>query len=277
MVAAAMSTAPDTDTITTLITEAADTLVLPRFRNLTPDDIENKSTAGDREDLVTAVDRDVEAWLTRTFSRMEPGAAVVGEEAVHVNPALLGRIAGEDPVWVIDPIDGTRNFARGRDAFGIMVARVEAGRTTAAWIHLPARGQMFVAEAGAGARLNGSPIRVPSRPHDAPLAGSLFTRYMPAEIRAVVERQAVRLEQLPDSHCAAVEYTDTLRGEKDLLVYYRLLPWDHAAPALVLTEAGGSVQHLDGSSYTVRSANQVTLVGRHASVTAEARSWFNHR
>lgn len=269
-----MSTVPDIRTITDLIAEAADTLVLPRFRHLTPADIENKSTTGEREDLVTAVDRDVEAWLTHALARIEPGAAVIGEEAVHASPDLVDRIHADAPVWIIDPIDGTRNFARGDDAFGVMVARVAAARTVAAWILLAARGEMFVAEAGAGAELNGAPVRVPARPPDAPLTGSLFTRYMPPDLRGAVEQKTTRLDQLPDSHCAAVEYTDTLKGQKDLLIYYRLLPWDHAAPALILTEAGGVVRHLDGSPYTVRSSHQVTLVGRSAAVVDEARTWF---
>src|SRR5690606_32414064 len=125
-------------------------------------------------------------------------------------------------------------------------------------ILLPARGEMFVAETGSGVRLNGRPVRVPARPAVPPLAGSVFTRYMPAGVRAAVEGWTDALERLPDSHCAAVEYTDTLKGQKDLLIYYRLLPWDHAAPALILTEAGGAVRHLDGTPYTVRSPNQVT-------------------
>lgn len=269
-----MRTTPDIDTVTALIAEAAETLIQPRFRNLRPEDIEDKSTTSDRQDLVTAVDRDVETWLSRALGRLEPGAAVIGEEAVFAAPGLLDRLRADEPAWLIDPIDDTKNFARGSDAFGVMVARVAAGQTTAAWILLPARGAMFVAEAGSGTRLNDLPVRVPARAADPPLAGSLFTRYMPPDVRAAVESEAAGLERLPDSHCAAIEYTETLKGDKDLLVYYRLLPWDHAAPALILTEAGGVVRHLDGSPYTVRSMNQVTLVARSAAVADEARAWF---
>lgn len=262
--------APDIDAVTALIAEAAATLILPRFRHLRPEDIEDKSPSADRQDLVTAVDRDVEAWLTQQFARLDPGATVVGEEAVHARPDLLAATASDAPVWIVDPIDGTKNFARGDDGFGVMVSRVAAGKTLAAWIMLPARGAMFVAEAGSGAWLNDQRVRVPSgRPPDMP-RGSLFVRYMPPAVRTHVTDVATRrFEILADSACAAVEYTDILRGHKDFAVYYRLLPWDHAAPALVLTEAGGSVDHLDGSPYTVRSANQVTIVARGAEVAAE--------
>lgn len=263
---------PDVEAVTELIREAAATLILPRFRRLRPEDIEDKSTSPDRQDLVTAVDRDVESWLTQAFRALEPGAAVVGEESVHADPALLTRLGGDAPVWVIDPIDGTKNFARGDDGFGVMVARVERGHATAGWIMLPARDEVFVAEAGSGAGLNGARIHVPSTGEPGALRGSLFTRYMPAEVRARVTASARDgLELFPDSACAAVEYTDTLRGAKDFLVYYRLLPWDHAAPALILTEAGGTVEHLDGRLYSVRSDNQVTIVARSREVAGEIR------
>jgi fructose-1,6-bisphosphatase/inositol monophosphatase family enzyme len=261
------------DVVTALIREASDTLILPRFRNLRPEDIEDKSTSPDREDLVTTVDREVEAWLTNALTRLEPGTTVIGEEAVHARPDLLDRVGGDDPLWLVDPIDGTKNFARGRDGFGLMVARVVAGRAVSAWILLPARREMFVAEAGAGARLNGERVTVPVVPApDAPM-GTLFVRYMPAELRAsVTDIAAERFGILADSACAAVEYTEVLRGRQDFAVYYRLLPWDHAAPALILSEAGGCVEHLDGRTYTVRSADQVTVVARSPGVSAQIRA-----
>jgi fructose-1,6-bisphosphatase/inositol monophosphatase family enzyme len=268
-----MTTRPDTDAVTALISEAAETLILPRFRHLRPEDIEDKSSSPDRQDLVTVVDRDVEAWLTAAFARLEPGATVIGEEAVHARPGLVDLIATDRPLWIVDPIDGTKNFARGLDGFGVMVSRVRAGRTLAAWVMLPARGAMFVAEAGAGAWLNGERIQVPATGVSAAPRGLLMVRYMPPDLRAHVAQvaHAAQFDIVADSVCAAVEYTEILRGEKDFAVYYRLLPWDHAAPALILTEAGGRVDHLDGAPYGVRSDHQVTVVARSADVSARIR------
>ena len=268
-----MMKAPDIQAVTALIAEAAASLILPRFRHLRPEDIEDKSTSADRQDLVTAVDRDVEAWLTRQLERLDPGAVVVGEEAVHARPELLLAASGDEPVWIVDPIDGTKNFARGDDGFGVMVSRVAGGTTQAGWIMLPARGAMFVAEAGSGAWLNDQRISVPSDASDDAPRGSLFVRYMPPDIRHRVTVAASReFDILADSACAAVEYTDILRGHKDFAVYYRLLPWDHAAPALILSESGGSVRHLDGRPYTVRSHNQITIVARSAPVSDAIRA-----
>jgi fructose-1,6-bisphosphatase/inositol monophosphatase family enzyme len=101
-----------------------------------------------------------------------------------------------------------------------------------------------------------------------------MVRYMPPDLRAHVTQVARRghLEVAPDSVCAAVEYTEILRGEQDFAVYFRLLPWDHAAPALILTEAGGRVEHLSGQPYTVRSENQVTIVARSRDVLRQMRT-----
>jgi fructose-1,6-bisphosphatase/inositol monophosphatase family enzyme len=263
----------DIDAVTALITEAAQNLVLPRFRNLRPEDIEDKSTTRDRQDLVTAVDRDVEVWLARAFEGLEPGSAVIGEEAVFARPEVLTLLATDQPLWIIDPIDGTRNFARGDDGFGVMVARVVSGQTTASWLMLPARGDMFVAEAGAGTWLNGERVHVPVASANESLRGSMFVRYMPSELRTRVMAVATPQFEFPtDSSCAAVEYTDVVRGRRDFAVYYRLLPWDHAAPALILTEAGGCVEHQLGARYSVRSANQVTVVARSPDVSAAVRA-----
>jgi fructose-1,6-bisphosphatase/inositol monophosphatase family enzyme len=188
-------------------------------------------------------------------------------------------IATDQPLWIVDPIDGTKNFARGLDGFGVMVSRVQAGRTLAAWVMLPARGAMFVAEAGSGAWLNGERIRVPAAGTSTAPRGALMVRYMPPDTRAHVTQVAreAHFDVVADSVCAAVEYTEILRGEKDFAVYYRLLPWDHAAPALILTEAGGCVAHLDGAPYTVRSDHQVTVVARSLGVSAHLRACLGSR
>lgn len=245
---------------------------MPRFAQLTTEDVIMKSAEGDPDDIVTVVDREVEQQLSRVLSDIAP-AAVVGEEATHAQPEVLSRLASDDPVWLIDPIDGTRNFAAGSDAFGIMVAWVVAGRAEAAWVVLPARGQTFVAVAGCGAFCNGVRVRSTDRPRRDPLRGALLVRYMPGALgAAVVEAAGGAFDLVPPSGCSAIEYTDVLNGRQDFVVYYRLLPWDHAAPALVLSEAGGSVTHLDGTAYTARSTNQVTIVGRDARTVERVRT-----
>lgn len=107
------------------------------------------------------------------------------------------------------------------------------------------------------------------------LSGSFLVRFMPAPMRErVLASVAGRFTAAVESGCSAVGYTDIVRGRQDFLAYYRLFPWDHAAPALVLTEAGGSVTHLDGRPYTARSSNQLTIVGGSEAVAHDVRSWI---
>lgn len=266
---------PDIDTVTRLLDSVSQEIILPRFRQLTTDEVERKHSLTDPDDVVTVVDRAVEAALTSALLDLAPGSAVVGEEATHSAPNLLQLLDTDTPLWLIDPIDGTKNFIAGSDGFGTMLAYVVAGQTRAAWILLPVRDEMFVAEKGSGAWLRGTRLYTqPPGTHARP-RGTLHVRYMPAPIRDTVT-PAVReeCEVRTDSRSAAIEYTDVLQGRRDFAVYYRLLPWDHAAPALFITEGGGCVEHLDGTPYVPRSEDQVTIVGADAPTTARVRAWF---
>lgn len=264
--------------VTGFIEEAARTLVLPRFSRLSVDEVEAKTTLGDPEDLVTIVDREVEAHLSKALTALAPSTAVIGEEAAHHRPGLLRLLASDQPLWIIDPIDGTKNFAAGDSGFGVMVAYVVEGRAQAAWLVLPARRQTFVAEAGSGAFVNGERIRVPSAPQKSSWRGAVLGRYMPDRLgETVTDALYGRVRMRPPSGCAAIEYTDILRGLGDFVIYYRLLPWDHAAPALLLTEAGGLVSHISGQSYTARSESQLTIVARDVGTAEQLRAWLRPR
>ncbi len=265
----------DLEAIADLIHETAQALVLPRFEDLAASDVDPKPTPGDPDDIVTRVDREVEAHLARELTARAPGA-VLGEEIGHHRPELLDLVHSDRPLWIIDPIDGTKNFAAGRTGFGIMVARVVHGQTRAAWIVLPARRQTFMAALGDGAYLDGERIHVTSPPLGGLPRGAVMTRYMPGDLaETVVRAMNGRHSSTPPSGAAAIEYTDILMGERDFVIYYRLLPWDHAAPALILTEAGGHVGHVAGGAYSVRSRSQLTVVARDRGSVDEIRGWLS--
>src|SRR5687767_8656688 len=150
---------------------------MPSFRSLRPEDIHSKDTPGDPDDIVTIVDKAAERYLIDALSDVIPGAAFIGEEAVSENASLLAALSEATPAWLIDPIDGTKNFAQGNGNFGVMLALVEGGRTRASWM-VPAAepsGYSVVAERGRGTRIDGarvaSPQGVPSVPR-----GSIHTR-----------------------------------------------------------------------------------------------------
>lgn len=266
---------PDPDTIAALLTEASQELILPRFRHLQDTDVHRKPTDVDPDDVVTVVDREVEERITQALAGMTPGTPVVGEEGAHARPELLRATEADEPLWILDPLDGTKNFARGDDKFGVMLAWVVEGRARAAWVMLPVRGAMFVAESGAGAFRDRDRLRVPNPPSSALPRGICLTRYMPSGLaEEVVEACHGRFHAGHESHCAAVEYTDVIEGSNDFVVYYRLTPWDHAAPALIVEESGGCVRHPDGTPYTARSRDRITVVARGAGIFGQVGAWL---
>ncbi len=257
-----------------MLREAARNIILPRFRHLASTDVERKQSPTDPDDVVTIVDREVESALSRALVEHLPGSVVIGEEATHANPAILNLLHGDAPLWLIDPIDGTRNFVAGDDQFAIMLGYAVAGRTTCGWIFFPARDELFVAEEGSGARFNGRKIVVPPAAAAKVPRGVMHVRYMPAQLKAQALGASGLFRAELDARCAAIEYTDILRGSRDFAVYYRLLPWDHAAPALILTEGGGLSVHLDEQPYALRSNDQVTIVAGHIETAERIRTWF---
>lgn len=264
--------APDLDAVTRLIHQVSDDIIVPRFRALGDGDVRAKVSAGDLDDIVTIADQEAETVLTNGL-RALLDAPVVGEEAAAADASILTRLQGDGPVWIVDPLDGTKNFAAGNDGFGVMVSLAQRQQVRAAWIHLPVRSETFVAESGGGAWFNGARVRVPDTSVPVRPTGSTFVRFMDAAERALfTARLDGRYEPVAASGAAAVEYTDVLRGRKDFVIYYRLLPWDHGTPALILTEAGGMVVHMDGAPYTIASPNQVTVVARSGPVQAQVRA-----
>ena len=261
--------------VNAVVRDVVTSVVMPSFRSLRPEDIYSKDTPGDPDDLVTIVDQAAERQLIDALRDVIPGAAFIGEEAVSEDPSLLAALCAATPAWLIDPIDGTKNFAHGDANFGVMIALVEAGRTRASWMAVPAArpsGYTVVAERDGGTRIDG--VRV-ERGRDVPGVprGSIHTRMMPPNMaRAVMGALRGTYEPFPSTGSAATEYSAIIRGEKDFVIYYRLLPWDHAPGALAVTEAGGAAVHLSGEAYAPLAPNQVTIFAATRDLAESIRS-----
>ena len=247
------------DRLGQVLREVAQAEIASRFRRLAPNDVIGKPSADDPNDLVTLADRAAEAAFAARLPDLVPGSTVVGEEAVAADPQVLERLRGAAPVWIVDPLDGTKNFAAGHGPFGSMVALVERGVLLAAGIYLPESDRLFLAERGLGTYIDG--VRVaPRTPSSDVLSGTVAVRFMPAELAAPVIARATLHRQLPNVVCAAYEYTQIAAGLKDYTLYFRLLPWDHAPGALLVREAGGVVRHPDGRDYDLFDQREPTLV-----------------
>lgn len=231
-----MSLPVDLDAVGALIRTVAREEMLPRFRRLEDHEIQQKGPG----DLVTVVDKAVEARLTAALTDWIPESTTVGEEAVAANPATLDRLRSDAWIWIIDPLDGTRNFAAGREEFASIVALARGGVTVAGWIYLPVPDRLAVVEKGAGAFENGAPMRVGPGGSLSGFAGA-FTRPRGTSPRAkAIGRLAAALDQDRRITCSGVEYIKLANDEAlDLMMPHSLHPWDHAAGVLMHQEAGG--------------------------------------
>ena len=251
----------DTAPVAALLRAAADQAVLPRWRTLRPDQVAEKSRP---DDLVTVADTEAEALITAGLQRLRPGTPVIGEEAVAADPSLLDGLTTLPAYWLVDPVDGTGNFVDGSPDFGVMAALVEDGAVTAAWIWLPVHEHLAIAVRGAGTTLDGAAVEAPSGPAPAfeGLRGWYSDRFIPAEVVARADQDALSaLSQRPPMS-AAVAYVRLLQGESDAALLWRSHAWDHAPGSLLLAEAGGSVRHLDGAAYRPGVAGRGLVLAR---------------
>ncbi len=252
------------DQVADLVREVAATIVLPRFRRLSAAEIQQKSPG----DTGTIADQEAERALTRGLTALLPGSEVVGEEAVAADPAILERVGDRGAVWIVDPVDGTNNFAAGKTPFAVMVALLQAGEPVAAWILDVVDDRMTVAEAGSGATIDG--VRVKTRTDDpgaAALHGVVAQKYLTAELRAQSAANAHRLRKVTAGHhCAGYEYPAVATDEQQFALFWRILPWDHVPGSLILREAGGTVLHLDGSDYRPTDSERGLLVAPNVDV-----------
>ena len=238
---------PDVERVADLIREAAAEEVMSRFARLLPQDVAEKSPG----DLVTATDLAMEHRLSRALAAEIPGAAVFGEEAVTIESLDQAMLAADGPVWVIDPLDGTGNFAAGLPLFAVIVAFVVAGETRAGWIHDPVSGRMATAVRGEGAWMDGQRLRV-VRPDDPRrLTGSIYGRRFRESkpYRRLWAAGRGPLGLVFNTRCVGQEYLARLQGGMHFGIYTRLNAWDHAAGCLLHQEAGGYLARFDRSVY----------------------------
>lgn len=252
---------PARDGVAVLLRSVAGRVVMPRFRNLMKGEVTEKSPG----ELVTIADREAEQLLAEGLLRLAPGTRIVGEEACSDDPALMEGL-GSGAIWIVDPIDGTSNFARGRAPFGMMIARVQDGTVEQAWLYDPLRDRLCHATRGRGAFINGARFHASALDRARPIA-ALASQFMGVAERAALHAQAERmLDLMPIPRCAAEHYPRLAQGENDIALFQRTLPWDHAAGALFLTEAGGRVAHWDGADYRIDNGRTGLLAATSAAL-----------
>jgi myo-inositol-1(or 4)-monophosphatase len=238
--------------------------LLASFERLAADDVQSKGVI----DLVTRLDLEAEAIVLEGLQRAFPGEPVLAEESAAAGGVPPG------PVWLVDPLDGTTNYVHGQPPFAVSVARVRDHRPEVGMVFAPYLGEMFWGAAGCGAFLGERALRVTSR---ADLGGALLATGFPYDVRtnpwnnlAEWAHFAVRCRGLRRGGAASLDLAYVAAGRLDGYWEYRLRPWDLAAGALLVLEAGGRVTDPQGGQGYVAAGNVVASNGHlHARILQE--------
>ena len=186
-------------------------------------------------DPVSDADLAVDAFLKHELNALLPGAGWLSEETID-NPDRLGR----QFCWVVDPVDGTRDFVRGRTGWCVSVALVSAGRALIGILDAPARDEFWIATAGRGATRNGTPLVASTRAH---LPGAR----VPADVLPKLDHDLTVVDK-PNS--IALRIAMVAADEADLLATLRWgYEWDIAAACLIAREAGAAVSDAHGERF----------------------------
>lgn len=254
---------PPSETVEGLIREVTAAEIMPRFDALADEEHWEKRPGS----IVTAADMAAEAFLARELPELLTGSVVVGEEMVEEDPTILELLDGDAPVWVLDPVDGTSNFAKGSPDFGVMVALVHRRDVIAGWIFRPTEHAMYVAQKGAGAYRNRERLSVSPAPADhGRLEGSLGGR-----IRRETDLPE-RFGRVTATRCIAVDYCSLATGKIHFAHYRGTRVWDHAPGFLLHMEAGGFSRCLDGTDYLLGLPGEGGLL-----LTADEPTWESLR
>lgn len=226
-----------------LLRDVAEQEIMTRFGQLREGDIRHKTHDGD---LVTTADLEAENRIREGLTKIMPDSVVIGEEGAYKNPEILEKLNGTRPVWVVDPVDGTGNFARGKPCFAVMCALIEAGETRMGWILDPISGACATVQKGQGAYVSGQKMTLKSPKNLESLLGSVGEGIQ----NRLKKRRAAGESGLPEHYvryrCVGREYMDLALGKIHFALYGgKMMPWDHAAGTLLVTESGGFARTTD--------------------------------
>lgn len=253
----------DLETVKRFVEETAAEVIMPLFRRLADHEVREKEGG----EVVTAADIASEERLTRLLQDHLPGSRVVGEEAAAERPEVLEQVRGEDPVWLIDPVDGTGNFAAGRRTFAVMVALVRKGDILASWIHEPNLERTAMAEAGGGAWIGDQRLSAAAAVPLSDMRGTLHGGMGHPDLRRRIQQVRDSIGAIPSLSCAGAEYVRLAAGkmhyslfpdrvierrapgEVHYTLFTKMMPWDHAPGVLLFTEAGGRARTFDRQVY----------------------------
>jgi fructose-1,6-bisphosphatase/inositol monophosphatase family enzyme len=236
---------------------------LPRFRRLDAGKVKQKTEA---IDLVTEADVEAERHIRAAASQVWPDALFVGEESVSADPQLLDRLDDSEFAIIVDPVDGTANFAAGLPLFATMASVVVKGETVAGIIYDPMGDDWVLAERGAGAFQRfpdgrNQRLQVATAPELAQMVGHVSITYLPGAQKPKILANLAKLRVAANYRVAGHDYRTFATGHCHFVCFNKLMPWDHLAGTLIGQEAGGYASRFDGSPYLPKHREGGLIVG----------------
>ena len=259
-----------------IVRQAARVHILPRFRSLAAHEISTKSGPGD---LVTLADTEAEAAMTAAITALMPDALVVGEEAIASVPALRDRIGAAPLCVILDPVDGTWNFAKGLALFGVILAVTAHGRPVYGLLYDPLLDDWVEAASDLPTRMV-SPastrnLATSDEGRIARLVGYVPVGLFPRDLRGQVLATFPPFSRVTSLRCACHEYRLLAQGHVEFALSGPTHnAWDHAAGVLAVQAAGGTARFLDGAAYDAGRARGVLLATSSEAVWQEVAERF---
>lgn len=199
--------------------------------------------------LVTAADVASQDLIVSRLSKAFPGHSILAEEEG------LDKVRDAEHLWIVDPLDGTTNYSHGYPVFGVSIAYYAGGNAVAAAVFNPNSQELFAAERGRGATLNGNAIHVSktAEVNDALLVTGVpyWIREKPEAVMAKFKAFSVRAQGVRRSGAASLDMCEVAAGRADGFWEEGLAPWDTAAGALLVAEAGGRLTNLSGGDFDI--------------------------
>ncbi|MBX2835154.1 MAG: hypothetical protein KTR28_09315 [Micavibrio sp.] len=235
------------ESVNTLIKDIGDNLIQPYFKNLDDSQIFTKTSA---TDLVSVADREAEIALSKGLTQLLEGSLFFGEEGFSADENIIANITQTDkPVWIVDPIDGTRNFVHGKDGFGIMCALYFNGKVQASWLYEVASHTMTSYKLGDNVVLNGEALQNFTAPNTDNLLGRGGFAFLNKAHLDEIAHKASDINIDPAGMPSIMIYDRLLRSELDFLVFKRTHAWDHVPPCAMVEALGGCALNWSGKPY----------------------------
>ena len=265
MIPNSLHSIPNLEAVSKIIITIAKDEILSRYKHLQQNEISEKGMG----EIVTAADIQSEIRLAKELTSLMPESKVIGEEEYDQNKSIMERFDGDEPVWVLDPLDGTRNFSQGKPCFCTIVAYCIKNTTYLGWIYDPINNNMFFAAKGLGAWCNNKKIEKSIAPRLSEMIGSIgkFRREHLSNYYSKLNAELPK--RLTRYRCLGMEYVDLARGKLHFAEYNILKPWDHAAGILIMEETGGYGAYVD----TNRPYSPGPIINNRFLATYRGRIW----